>query len=312
MKNFLQSGIKNLKSFGQLVASAGKLFVRDDAIKLSASLSYYTVFALGPVLLLIISIAGIFYGEAALQGKLFGQIKGLLGNSAAYQLQSILANIQRADKSVTGAIVGFIVLVIGATGVFTEIQSSINYIWSIRAKPEKGWLKLLKNRLLSFSLVVSISFILLVSLVVNATLDVLSERLTNIFPGITFVVFYALNIAVIFVIISILFAIIFKVLPDGSIAWKDALRGAAFTALLFLLGKFLIGLYIGRSDFGLTYGTAASIMIILAWVYYSAAILYFGAAFTKVYALKHGKGIQPNDTAVFIIKTEAKEIDPQN
>lgn len=165
MKNILQSGWKQLKNFGRLLASAGKTFIQDDAIKLSASLSYYTVFALGPVLLLIISIAGIFYGEAALQGKLFGQIKGLLGNSVAYQLQSILANLQKADKSVTGAIVGFVVLIIGATGVFTEIQSSINYIWSVRAKPQKGWLKLLKNRLLSFSLVVSVSFILLVSLV---------------------------------------------------------------------------------------------------------------------------------------------------
>ncbi len=307
----LAGKIKNQGScFFGLVKNAGSAFVQDDAIKLSASLSYYTVFALGPVLLLIISIAGIFYGEAALQGKLFSQIKGMVGNSAAYQLQSILANIQKADRSVSGAIIGFIVLIIGATGVFTEIQSSINYIWSIRAKPEKGWLKLLKNRLLSFSLVVSISFILLVALIVNATLDLLNDQLAAVFPGIAYVVFYILNIFVIFIVITGLFAIIFRVLPDGTIAWKDAFKGAAFTALLFLLGKFLIGYYIGRSDYGMTYGTAASIMIILAWVYYSSAILYFGAAFTKAYALKYGSGIQPNDTAVFIIKREAKEIEP--
>lgn len=304
--------MKKLRSFFQLIASAGKIFVRDDAIKLSASLSYYTVFALGPVLLLIISIAGIFYGEAAIQGKLFSQIKGLVGNSTAYQLQSILANLQKADKTFTGAVVGGIVLIIGATGVFTEIQSSINYIWSVRAKPEKGWLKLIKNRLLSFSLVVSTSFILLVALIVNATLDVLSDQLHKIFPGIAYVVFYVLNIAVIFLVITGLFAIIFRVLPDATIAWKDTFRGAAFTALLFLLGKFLIGIYIGRSDYGITYGAAASIMIILAWVYYSSAILYFGAAFTKAYALRYGSGIVPNDTAVFIVKTEAKEINISN
>lgn len=304
--------MKKLRSFFQLIASAGKIFVRDDAIKLSASLSYYTVFALGPVLLLIISIAGIFYGEAAIQGKLFSQIKGLVGNSAAYQLQSILANLQKADKTFTGAVVGAIVLIIGATGVFTEIQSSINYIWSVRAKPEKGWLKLIKNRLLSFSLVVSTSFILLVALIVNATLDVLSDQLHNIFPGVAYVVFYVLNIAVIFLVITGLFAIIFRVLPDATIAWKDTFRGAAFTALLFLLGKFLIGIYIGRTDYGITYGAAASIMIILAWVYYSSAILYFGAAFTKAYAIRYGSGIVPNDTAVFIVKTEAKEIDISN
>lgn len=303
--------VREIIRFASLLRSAGKSFVQDDAIKLSASLSYYTVFALGPVLLLIISIAGIFYGEVALQGKLFSQIKGLVGNSAAYQLQSILANLQKADKSVTGAIVGFIVLVIGATGVFTEIQSSINYIWSIRAKPKKGWLKLIKNRLLSFSLVVSISFILLVALIVNATLDILNEKLATLFPGIAFILFYILNILVIFIVITGLFSIIYRVLPDGHIAWKDTIRGASFTALLFLLGKFLIGFYIGRSDYGLTYGTAASIMIILAWVYYSSAILYFGAAFTKAYAIEYGSGIQPNDTAVFIIKKEVKEIDPQ-
>jgi membrane protein len=304
--------IRQLLRFASLLKTAGKSFAQDDAIKLSASLSYYTVFALGPVLLLIISIAGIFYGEDALQGKLFSQIKGLVGNSAAYQLQTILANIQKADKSVTGAIVGFIVLVIGATGVFTEIQSSINYIWSIRAKPKKGWLKFLKNRLLSFSLVVSVSFILLVALIINATLDIMNDRLATLFPGIAYVIFYILNILTIFIVITGLFAIIYRVLPDGHIAWKDAIRGASFTAVLFLLGKFLIGFYIGRSDYGFTYGTAASIMIILAWVYYSSAILYFGAAFTKAYAMKYGSGIQPNETAVFIIKKEVKEIDPHN
>ncbi|HOA36866.1 MAG TPA: YihY/virulence factor BrkB family protein, partial [Flavihumibacter sp.] len=281
-----------------------------NGLKLSASLSYYTVFALGPILLLIISFAGIFYGKDAVQGKIFGQLNGLLGNSTALQIQSIISNAQKSDNSVTGAIVGLVILVIGATGVFTEIQSSINYIWSIKAKPEKGWLKLLLNRLLSFSLVVATSFVLIVSLIVNALMDLLNTRLMANFPGLAVVAVYVFNIIMIFLAISILFAIIFRVLPDASIAWKDSLRGAAFTAVLFLIGKFLIGFYIGNADFGFTYGAAASIMIILAWVYYSSVILFIGAAFTKAWAVEYGQGIRPNDTAVFIIKRESKEIDP--
>jgi membrane protein len=300
--------MKKIRNFFKLIAAASREFVEDDALKLSASLSYYTVFALGPVLLLIMSFAGIFYGKEAIQGKIFGQLKGLLGNSAAYQIQSIIINIEKSESSVKSAIVGFIILIIGATGVFTEIQGSINYIWSIRAKPKKGWLKLILNRLLSFSLVVATSFILLVALIINGIMDILMDKLALLFPGITVVIFYVLNLVTIFLVISVLFAIIFRVLPDARIAWKDAFIGSGFTALLFLAGKFAIGLYIGTADYGLTYGTAASIMIILVWVYYSSVILYFGAAFTKAYALQSGSGIQPDETAVFIIKRESKEI----
>lgn len=297
-----------IKKFFKCLVAAGKSFADDNGMKLSASLSYYTIFALGPIFLLIISFAGIFYGRDAVQGKIFGQLKGLLGSSAALQIQSIISNVQRSDNTLIGAIVGIIILILGATGVFTEIQSSINYIWSVRAKPEKGWLKLLLNRLLSFSLVVATSFVLLVALIINALMDLLNARLTQIFPGVAVVALYIFNIVLILIVITLLFAIIFRVLPDAHLAWKDTFRGAAFTAFLFLIGKFLIGFYIGNADFGLTYGAAASIMIILAWVYYSSVILFFGAAFTKAYAVQYGQGIRPNDTAVFIIKRESKEI----
>lgn len=202
-----------------------------------------------------------------------------------------------------------VVLFIGATGIFTEIQDSINYIWSLRAKPKRGIIKFLINRLLSFSLIVSLGFLLLVSLVVSALLDLLSDRLTIYFPHTTVYIFYVLNFVIILVIISVLFAIIFKVLPDGKIKWQDAFIGAGFTAVLFIIGKAGIGYYLGRSNLGATYGAAASVIIILAWVYYTSIILYFGAEFTKVYALEYGGGIVPNDTAVFIIKREAKEIE---
>jgi len=247
--------------------------------------------------------------QDAVRGRLYGQIKGLVGGQAAAQIQEIIQNIQSSHHGSLGTIIGTIILIIGATGIFTEIQDSINFIWSLRAKPKRGLIKLLLNRLLSFSLIVSLGFLLLVSLVASAIMDLLSDRLSRLFPHTTIYLFYILNHAMIFVIISILFAIIFKVLPDGKIKWKDAFVGSSFTAVLFLLGKAAIGYYIGSSSLGVTYGTAASIIIILTWVYYTSIILYFGAEFTKIYALEIGGGIVPNETAVFIIKSEAKEIE---
>lgn len=283
-------------------------FLNDNCIKLSASLSYYTIFALGPTLIIIISFAGIFLGRDAVEGKLYGEIKNVVGAAAAAQVQSIIANLQHNDQTVVAAIIGVVLLILGATGVFTEIQGSINYIWSIRAKPKKGWLKFLINRLISFSLVVSCGFILLVSLTINAIMELLNEKLQVYFKSVTIVVFYVFNLVLIFAIITALFAIIFKVLPDATIRWKDVIIGASFTALLFMLGKFLISLYIGKSNVGLTYGAAGSIIVILVWVYYSSLILYFGAEFTKIYSIQHGAGIKPTQTAVFIIKHEAKEV----
>lgn len=278
-------------------------------MKLSASLSYYTLFSLGPMLVVIISFAGIFYGREAASGEIYDQVKGLIGPDAAVQVQNIIANIQHTDGGVTGAIIGITLLIIGATSVFNEIQSSINYIWSIRAKPEKGWVKILMNRLISFSLVISCGFILLVSLIINAVLDVLNERLQAYFHNATYTLIYIVNNLIIFGVIGSLFAIIFKVLPDANIRWKDSFIGAGFTAVLFMIGKFLIGVYLGNSKIGITYGAAASIIIILLWVYYSSIILYFGAEFTKVYAIHNGAGIKPRKTAVFIVKQEVKEIE---
>jgi membrane protein len=292
----------------QSIKKAGSQFAADNAIKLSASLSYYTIFALAPLLIIIISLTGAFLGADAVQGKIYGEINQVVGDSAALQIQEIIQNIKATKHTVAGAIVGVVALIIGATGVFTEIQDSINYIWSIKAKPKKGWLKLLTNRLLSFSLIISLGFILLVSLMVNAVMDLLSERLKVLFPDATVYIFYVLNLVMIFVIIACLFAVIFKVLPDATIRWRDAFIGASLTAFLFILGKFLISFYLGQSNIGVTYGAAASVIIILLWVYYSSIILFFGAEFTHVYALNYGGGVVPDSTAVFIVKQEVKEI----
>lgn len=300
-----------MRKFWLILRQAITEFLDDHGMKLSASLSYYTIFSLGPVLVIIISLAGIFFGKDAVHGKIYYQINGLVGSQAALQIQDIIRNIEKSQLGASGALIGVIVLVIGATGVFTEIQDSINYIWSVKAKPRKGWLKLLLNRLISFSLIIAFGFVLMVSLAIHALSDLLFEKLTRFFSDATVYIFMVVNYVILYVVIALLFAIIFKVLPDAHIRWKDTLVGAAFTALLFLVGKFLIGFYLGNSNIGLTFGTAASIIIILLWVYYSSIILFFGAEFTKVYTLNFGSGITPDDTAVFIIKQEAKELQVQ-
>ena len=281
-------------------------FMEDNGLKLSAALSYYTVFSLAPMLLVIISMVSIFFGREAFQGELFGQISGLVGKEASVQLQEIIKNAAVSNKSFTAATVGVVTLLIGATGVFAEIQDSINYIWSIKSKPKKGWLQYLKNRLLSFSVIITLGFLLMVTLGVNALVDLLSGRLERYFSEVSVVIFSVLNVALVVVIITALFTVIFKVLPDGHLRWKECIVGAGFTALLFLVGKFAITFYLGQSDLGATYGTSASIVILLTWVYYSSIILYFGAEFTKIYARSDGHGIEPNEHAVLIVRKEAE------
>ncbi|HEY3401814.1 MAG TPA: YihY/virulence factor BrkB family protein [Ohtaekwangia sp.] len=294
--------------FWKILKRAATEFISDNGVKLSASLSYYTIFSIGPFLITIISLAGIFYGKEAVQGKIFSEINNVVGNVAAKQIQEIIQNIEKSQLSTSGAVIGIIVLLIGATGVFTEIQDSINYIWSIRAKPKKGWLRILINRLISFSLIISIGFLLLVSLTINALVELLHDQLMVNFPDVTVYVFQGANYLVLLAVITGLFTIIFRVLPDARISWKDAVIGSLFTAVLFLIGKFLIGLYLAQSNIGITYGAAASIVLILLWVYYTSIILYFGAEFTKVLALTKGSGIQPDEAAVFIVKQEAREL----
>ena len=294
--------------FWKSIKKAAIDFNDDNAFKLAASLSYSMIFSIGPLLIVVISLAGIFWGQQAVEGKIYMQIKDLVGNAAALQIQAIIKYIQQSRHTMTGAVVGGIVLIIGATGVFTEIQGSINYMWSIQAKPKKGWLYLLISRLISFSLIVAFGFISMVSLVVNSLMDLLSDYLEHHFSHSTVYFFYAVNVVLILAVVVLLFMIIFRILPDAIIAWKDAFIGAIFTGVLFMLGKLLISIYLGHSNIGLMYGAATSIMVILIWVYYSSIILFFGAEFTKAYATRHGGGIKPNDNAVCILKGESREL----
>ncbi len=292
------------KGFWSILHESGKGFAADRGLKLSASLSYYTLFSLAPLLLLLISLAGFFYGQKAITGQVFGQINGLVGNDAAAQIQDVIKHMQLSGKTTVSLIIGVITLIVGATTVFSEIQDSINIIWKVRPKPKRGWLKLLKDRLLSSSLIIGLGFLLIVSLVVNGAVLALNDWLRGYFPGVTLVIFEIINIVISFGVITLLFGVIFKVLPDAKIDWKDVRVGAFFTACLFMLGRFVIGLYIEKSGAGAAYGAAGSLIVILLWVYYTAAILYFGAEFTRCYAHHNGSRIAPADYAVYVEEFE--------
>ncbi len=285
-----------------LLKKSAEEFLEDNVMKLSAALSYYTIFSLPPLLIIIISLSGLFFGEEAVRGELFGQINGLVGNDAALQIQTAIKNVKLSSSGTFATVLGLAALIFGASGVFAEIQNSINFIWGIKAKPNKGLIKFLLNRLTSFSMIASVGFLLMVGLIVNAVMDVLSSRLTTVFPEQFVYLFLIMNYVLVFVIIALLFTIIFRALPDGKVVTKDCLIGASFTAFLFMIGKFGIGYYLGNSTIGSVYGGAGSIILILVWVYYSAIILYFGAEFTKVYAITHGKNIQPNSYSIKIVK----------
>ncbi|MFZ4398932.1 MAG: YihY/virulence factor BrkB family protein [Bacteroidales bacterium] len=294
--------IKPLQQIVFLFKSSFKSFIADDAIKLSAALSYYTIFSLPPLLIIIISLSGFFFGADAVKGEIFGQINGLVGSEAALQIQETIKNVKLSTNNSFATVIGIVMLLIGASGVFAEIQDSINYIWGIQAKPKRGLIKYIYNRIMSFSMIGSVGFLLMVGLIVNSLIEILNKNLAVILPHDTIFIFYILNIIVVFAIITLLFFIIFKSLPDGKIAIRDCTIGASFTAFLFMIGKFAIGFYLGNSKIGSTYGAAGSVIVILVWVYYSAIILYFGAEFTKVYANTHGEKIIPNSYSVHIKK----------
>ena len=277
-------------------------FINDNALKFSAALSYYTVFAIAPLSIIIISVCGYFYGETEVRSELFYQISDLIDENSAKQIEVAMQNINIDGENKVAAIIGGITLLFGASGVFAEIQSSINYIWGFKAKPTKGILRFVINRLLSFSMIVSLGFILLVTLILNSALDFVNNNFFKDLFDFSVYLMLLLNNAVIFIVVSVLFAVIYKVLPGGHIRWKDTAIGAMFTAVLFMLGKYAIGFYLGNTNIASAYGAAGSVMLILVWVYYSAMILYFGAEFTKEYCKMYGVKIKPDKLSVPIIK----------
>lgn len=297
-----------VRKYWRVLIEAGEEFGNDNATKLAASLAYATIFSIGPLMIIVISLMSVFYQKATVTDQVLAQASDLIGRTGAEQLRTILENTTRVGNTTLFNVIGGVALIFGATGIFTEIQSSINYIWSIKAKPKKSWLKYLLDRLVSFSLIIGLGFLMIVTLLINLLMDLLTHKLGHFLGSANVVLLQVVNIAVLFVVVTFLFTIIYKVLPDAVIQWSDAIVGAAFTGVLFLAGKFLITYYLGSSKSINAYGAAASIILLLSWVYYSSLILYFGAEFTKVYATRIGKGITVYDTAVYILKREAKEL----
>jgi membrane protein len=298
----------SIKEIWSIIRQSFADFIENKVFKLSAALAFYTIFSLPAMLIIIISMSDLFYGRSAIEGTLYHQISGFVGADAATQIQETIRGAALSKSSYFATIVGVVTLLFGATSVFSEIQDSINLIWKLKAKPRKGkgFLKLVVNRLLSFSLVISLGFLLLVSLLINGMMDALIDRLTKIFPELTVIVVYVFNLILTFGITALLFAMIFKVLPDARIKWKHVRVGAFTTAAFFMIGKFLIGYYLGHSRLSTTYGTAGSVIVMLLWVYYSAMILYFGAVFTHVYAVHTGSRIYPNNYAVWVQQVEVE------
>jgi len=287
-------------------------FFDNNVLKLSASLAFSTIFSLPGLLIIVIWFSNLFYRREVVEGSLYDQIGKFIGKDAAASIQEAMRNSVQTGGSHLATIVGFAALIIGATSVFGEIQDSINLIWRLKAKPRKGtgWLRLIINRLLSFSMIVSLGFILLVSLVINGAMDLLINRLLQKFPDLTVIVVYGLNLIITFLITAFIFGLIFKVLPDAHIKWKHVRTGAFTTAVFFMLGKFLISYYLGHSTMSSAYGTAGSVIVVLLWVYYSSMILYFGAAFTREYAIETGSQIYPNNYAVWVEQVEVVSKQP--
>jgi membrane protein len=274
-------------------------FKSDRVLKLSAALAYYTVFSLPALFLILISVSGLVFGDEASAGVVYNQLNELIGNKAAAEIQSGIAQMHVSGKSYIGTIIGIITLLLSAGGIFGEIQDSINLIWGLKAKPRRGFIKLIINRIISFSLVISLGFILLVTLIINGLLAALRYKLEAIFPELSVQIIFLVDYAMQVITITFLFAVIFKVLPDAKIKWRDVIKGAVFTTILFIIGKIVISYLISRNSVSEIYGAAGSVLILLLWVYYSSAILYIGAEFTQVYAMRFGSRIVPNKYAVW-------------
>ncbi|HEY9878603.1 MAG TPA: YihY/virulence factor BrkB family protein [Leptolyngbyaceae cyanobacterium] len=285
-----------LKQTWRLLKEAFQEWQQDKASRLAAALAYYTVFSLAPLLILVIAIAGSIFGTESARDQLTGQIQGLVGPSGAEVVTSALENASQpgANQGAIASTVSIALLIFGASGVFVQLQDSLNTIWNVEPKPGQGIGYFIQKRLLSFSMILVIGFLLLVSLVVSTALAALSGFLDHWLAGLSWLINFAISIS----LVTLLFAAIFKYLPDAKIRWKDVIVGALITALLFNLGKYLLGLYLGNSSFASTYGAAGSLVVLLAWIYYSAQILFFGAEFTQVYARRFGSRIVPDKHAV--------------
>lgn len=286
-----------LKSIWALLKQTQKEWSEDNATRLSAALAYYTLLSVAPMLVLAISIVGLVFGPEAARGRVAGELAAVVGPEAGEGVQTVIQHANSPSGGTIASIVSIVVLLFGASGVFGELQSSLNTIWEVAPKPGRGFLGMLRQRFFSFTMVVGVAFLLLVSLLLSAGLTAVGEFFEQSLPG-GEVVWQVVNWIISLGVITLLFALLFKVVPDAKVAWRDVWIGAAFTALLFTIGKFALGLYLGRASVASPFGAAGSVIVLVIWVYYAAEILFMGAEFTQVYARSRGSMIEPSDHAV--------------
>lgn len=288
-----------LKNLGKIFMTAFKSWNSKDPFRESAVISYYAIFSLPALLAIVVAIAGLVFGQEAVTGTLSDQIGAAMSPGAAEEVENMIAKASETKSSVWATIIGVITLIFGATGVFVQFQKSLDRIWEVKPDPKKeGFMSMIRERVFSFGLVVSIGFLLLVSLVITSVLSALADWAEARFPDYLLFIFAAINFLVSFAVITVLFALMFKVLPHAKTKWRDVWVGSALTAMLFVIGKFGLGFYFGKADPASAYGAAGSIILILLWVSYSSMIVFFGAEFTKAYTeINEGK-IKPAENAV--------------
>lgn len=286
----------NLQNIGQLLKQTYTEWSEDKASRLAAALSYYTALSIAPLLVIVILAVGLVLGnQDTARNELLSQIRNVVGTQGAEFIKTVIENANQPSTATLAGLLSLATLLWGSTNVFNELQTSLNLIWNVEVKAGRGIWATLKERFLSFTLVLGTGFLLLVSLVLSAALSVLSDYLANLLPNGGWA-WQLLNFVISFGVITLLFALIYKILPDAEIAWRDVWLGAAVTALLFTIGKYLLGLYLANA--GSAYGAAGSLVVFLLWVYYSAQIIFFGAEFTQVFATRYGSGIRPAANAV--------------
>ena len=269
---------------------------RDNVPQLGASLAFYTALSIAPILVISLGVGAFVFGDDAARGEVASQMRSLIGSQGAHAVEDMIDSANKPASGVTATVLGVVMLLFGASGVFGELQQSLNKIWEVEVKENRGFLRIIRERVFSFVMVLGIAFLLLVSLVLSTLLSALGQYLSHLPESVGWLS-QLLNFSVSFVIITLLFAMIFKILPDAKIAWWQVWLGAALTALLFSIGKFFIGLYLGRSSMASSYGVAGSFVVLLVWVYYSSQILYLGAEMTKIYADMSGEKVRPTEIA---------------
>ena len=294
-------------NFWHLLRQAWSSFFADDTFQEGAALAYYTVFALPGLLVLITRTVGALFGAEAVTGALYTEVRKVLGPQGAHDVQAMVAKASLDEGLSVAALMGLATLVVAATGVFVSMQETLNTIWGVRARPERAWLKILLDRTRGLGLILSAGLLLLLSVVIQTVLTGLGSFLSGLLPGADLVWLHLVNQLTSLLLSTVLFASIFKFLPDVSVRWRDVATGALVTAVLFVIGKALIGLYLGQSNMGSIYGAAGTVIVLLAWVFYTSQILFFGAVFTRCYAEAYGSGIQP---AAHAVRVQTVEIAP--